>query len=103
MLGALGELSLNANTAVDDYSDFGPLLTLGYGVNWTPIPGYNLIVSETHDHLAPTIAQLEGRWSTTPGVRIFDFATGQTAAVTQITGGNPALQADDRAGDQGRA
>ena len=96
VLGALGELSLNANTAVDDYSDFGPLLTLGYGVNWTPIPGYSLIVSETHDHLAPTIAQLEGPIVTTPGVRVFDFATGQTATVTQITGGNPALQADDR-------
>ncbi len=96
VLGALGELSLNANTAVDDYSDFGPLLTLGYGVNWTPVPGYSLIVSETHDHLAPTIAQLEGPVVTTPGVRIFDFATGQTATVTQITGGNPALQADDR-------
>jgi iron complex outermembrane recepter protein len=96
VLGALGDLSLNANTAVDDYSDFGPLLTLGYGVNWTPIPGYSLIVSETHDHLAPTIAQLEGPIVATPGVRVFDFATGQTATVTQITGGNPALQADDR-------
>jgi hypothetical protein len=96
VLSALGELSLNANTAVDDYSDFGPLVTLGYGVSWTPIPGYNLIVSETHDHLAPTIAQLEGPVVATPGVRVFDFATGQTATITQITGGNPALQADDR-------
>ncbi len=95
-LGALGELSLNANTAVDDYSDFGPLVTLGYGVNWTPFTGYNIIVSETHDHLAPTIAQLEGPVVATPGVRVFDFTTGQTAVVTQITGGNPNLQADDR-------
>jgi hypothetical protein len=95
-LGVLGELSANLNTAVDDYSDFGALTTLGYGINWTPIPGYNLIVSETHDHLAPTIQQLEGPVIATPGVRVFDFATGQTATVTQVTGGNPDLKADDR-------
>jgi hypothetical protein len=96
VLGAIGDLSVNVNSAVDDLSDFGPLYTLGYGVNWTPIPGYNLIVSETHDHQAPTIQQLEGPVVETPGVRLFDYATGQTVSVTQISGGNPALKADDR-------
>lgn len=96
VLGVLGELSVNVNTAVDDYSDFGALPTLGYGLNWTPVPGYNLIVSETHDHLAPTIAQLDGPVVETPGTRIFDYATGQTVAVTQISGGNRALTADSR-------
>ena len=96
VLGALGELSVNVNTTIDDYSDFGVLPTLGYGLNWTPIPGYNLIVSETHDHLAPTIQQLEGPMVETPGTRIFDYATGQTVSVTQISGGNPALTADSR-------
>jgi len=96
VLGALGDLSFNVNSAVDDLSDFGPLYTLGFGVNWTPIPGYNLIVSETHDHQAPTIQQLEGPVVETPGVRLFDYTTGQTVAVTQISGGNPALKADDR-------
>jgi iron complex outermembrane receptor protein len=96
VLGALGELSVNVNTAVDDYSDFGALTTMGFGVNWTPVPGYNLIVSETHDHAAPTIQQLDGAMVQTPGTRLFDYLTGQTAAVTQISGGNPALVADDR-------
>lgn len=95
-LGALGELSVNANTAIDEYSDFGALTTLGYGVNWTPVPGYNLIVSETHDHQAPTIQQLDGPVIETPGVRLFDYATGQTVTVTQLSGGNPALTADNR-------
>lgn len=96
VLGFLGDLDLNANTALDAYSDFGLLPTLGFGVNWTPIPGYNLIVSETHDHAAPTIQQLEAPVVATPGVRLFDYETGQTATVTQLTGGNPALTADDR-------
>jgi len=95
-LGALGELSFNVNSAIDHLSDFGLLPTLGFGVNWTPVPGYNLIVSETHDHQAPTIQQLDGPMIETPGVRVFDYETGQTVAVTQISGGNRALTADDR-------
>lgn len=96
VFGALGELSVNLNTAVDYLSDFGVLPTLGYGVNWTPIPGYNLIVSETHDHAAPTIQQLGGPVVLTPGTPVFDYATGQSVLVTQISGANPQLVADNR-------
>jgi hypothetical protein len=92
----LGEFYVNGNAFIDEYSDLGPLPTLGYGINWTPIPGYNLIVSDTHDHLAPTIQQLEGPVIATPGVKVFDFTTGQTVDVTQLSGGNPALKPDDR-------
>jgi len=91
-----GELSLNGNVAVDRLSDFGLLQTLGYGVNWTPITGVNLIVSHTQDHLAPTVLQLDGPTVLTPGVNLLDFATGQTVDVTQISGGNPALKSDRR-------
>jgi len=96
VFGALGELSVNMNSQIDYLSDFGALPTLGFGVNWTPVPGYNLIVSETHDHQAPTLTQLDGPVVQTPGVRLFDYETGQTVMVTQISGGNHALVADDR-------
>ncbi len=96
VFGAVGEFSVNVNAAVNDLSDFGALTTLGYGINWTPVPGYNLIVSETHDHAAPTIQQLGGPVVLTPGARIFDYATGQTVDVTQISGGNRQLTADNR-------
>ena len=96
VFGFMGELSVNLNSAVDDLSDFGVLPTLGYGVNWTPVPGYNLIVSETHDHAAPSFTQLGGAVVATPGVRIFDYATGQTVDVTQISGGDRQLVADNR-------
>jgi hypothetical protein len=95
-LPIFGELSANLNTAVDQLSDFGLLKTLGYGLNWTPIPGYNLIVSHTNDHQAPTIQQLGGPTVLTPGVRLFDYTTGQTVDVTQLSGANPALKADNR-------
>jgi hypothetical protein len=92
----LGELSLNANGAIDQLSDFGALTTFGYGLNWTPITGVNLIVSRTNDQAAPTIQQLGNPVLYTPGVRVFDYVTGQTVDVTQVTGGNRALAHDDR-------
>jgi len=96
VLTFLGDTSVFVNSAVDELSDFGPLVTLGGGLNWTPVPGYNLIVSATHDHQAPTLQQLDGPLVETPGTHLFDYDTGQTVTVTQVTGGNSALKADDR-------
>jgi hypothetical protein len=91
-----GEVSLNANVAIDQLSDFGTLVTYGYGLNWTPVPGLNLIASQTHDDAAPTQAQLGGPLVSNFGQRIFDYATGQTVLVTSISGGNANLIADSR-------
>ncbi|MFI4936615.1 MAG: TonB-dependent receptor [Caulobacterales bacterium] len=96
VLGFVGDLSVNGNIAVDELSDFGLLTTVGYGVNWTPLTGVGIIVSHTTDHAAPSTAQLAGPILATPGVRIFDYATGQTVDVTLITGGNPSLTKDTR-------
>jgi hypothetical protein len=92
----LGELSVNTNMSIDQLSDFGTLKAFGYGLNWTPIPGYNLIASHTNDQAAPTIQQLGNPVIATPGVPVFDYATGQTVNITQITGGNRALVRDNR-------
>ena len=96
VFAVVGDLSVNVNAAVDQLSDFGLLKTLGYGLNWTPIDGLNLIVSRTQDQAAPTIAQLGGPLVTTPGARLFDYVAGQTVDVTQVSGGNPDLVADHR-------
>jgi hypothetical protein len=94
--GVFGDLSLNGNLAVDQLSDFGTLTTLGYGANWTPVKGVNLIVSRTIDHLAPTVQQLGDPQVVTPGVPVYDALTGQSVEVTTISGGNPKLKADTR-------
>jgi iron complex outermembrane receptor protein len=96
VLGFLGDLSANFNAAVDELSDYGVLKAFGYGLNWTPIEGYNLIVSHTNDQAAPTVTQLGAPTIQTPDETVFDYATGRTVSITQITGGNPALQADNR-------
>jgi hypothetical protein len=97
VLPFLGELSINGNTAVDRLSDYAQtLITSGYGINWTPIPGWNLIVSHTNDQQAPSVAQLGGPTITTPNVPVYDYTTGQTVDVTELTGANRALVADNR-------
>ncbi|PXA85113.1 TonB-dependent receptor, partial [Nostoc sp. 3335mG] len=96
VLGAIGDLTANANVAVDQLSDFGTLWTIGYGANWTPRDGITLIASATHDRGAPTIQQLGNPAIATPGARVFDYRTGQTVDVTEIAGGNPDLKADSR-------
>ncbi len=95
-IGLIGDLTLSGNAAVDQLSDFGTLPTFGYGLNWTPIRGYTLIVSTTQDHQAPSLQQLDNPEILTPGARVLDYTTGQTVQVTTISGGNPNLLADYR-------
>jgi hypothetical protein len=92
----IGDLSLNGNAAIDRLSDYGTLKSTGFGVNWTPFPGWNLIVSHTNDQQAPSVQQLGGALVVTPNVPIFDYVTGQSVDVTQVAGGNPSLKADNR-------
>lgn len=96
VLSGLGDLSLNANLAVDELSDFGTLTTYGGGVNWSPFEPVRLIASFTKEDGAPTIQQLGDPEIATPLVRVFDFTRGETVEVTQVSGGNPLLIADNR-------
>lgn len=95
-LSWMGNLTLNANLGATSLSDFGTLTKFGGGFTWTPIPAINLIGSYTRDENAPTIMQIGDPTIATPQVRVFDYARGITVDVTQISGGNPALQADRR-------
>jgi len=94
VLGAIGTLSANFNLAVDHLSDFGTLTTIGYGLNWAPIPALRILASATDQDDAPTAQQLGNPSIVTPNVRVFDYVNGTTAIVTAISGGNRSLLAD---------
>jgi hypothetical protein len=96
VLDAIGDLSLNGNVEVEELSDFGTLVSTGYGVNWSPLKQLRLIASVTDEESAPSAEQLGNPIISTPDVRVFDYVRGETALVTRITGGNPALSADSR-------
>lgn len=95
-LSALGNFSLNGNLEIERLSDFGTLVTLGYGANWSPVVGVRLLASVTDEENAPGASQLGNPVVLTPGVRVFDYVTGTTATVTTVSGGNPALEAEER-------
>lgn len=92
----LGDFTLNGNVASAQLSDFGTLMTFGFGSVWSPLPGLTLIASNTEDRAAPSQQQLGGPVIYTPNQQVFDYATGQTVSVTQVSGGNAALAADLR-------
>ncbi len=96
ILSPLGNLSANLNLGVDRLSDFGTLVTTGYGANWSPIDGIRLIASATDEESAPSAQQLGNPTITTPNVRVFDYVRGTTATVTTISGGNPLLDGFER-------
>jgi iron complex outermembrane receptor protein len=102
ILPMFGDLSANTHVAFQQVSGFGVLDTLGYGLHWTPITGLSILVNRLHDQAAPTQQQTSAPLLLTPNTRIFDFATGQTVDVTEITGGNPALTSDNRYRDSVR-
>jgi hypothetical protein len=96
VLAGIGDLSANFNVAYDRLSDLNGLRAVGGGVNWTPIKPIKLILSYNKDEGAPTVQQLGNPLVTTTGIRVFDYVRGETVDITRISGGNPALSADNR-------
>jgi hypothetical protein len=95
-LAVMGTLTANINAGVTQVSNYGALGTLGYGANWMPRTGITLIASVNQDRVAPSLQQLSAPSIATANLRLYDYVRGETATVTQITGGDPVLKADDR-------
>ncbi|MET0362830.1 MAG: hypothetical protein ABW048_13870, partial [Sphingobium sp.] len=92
----IGKLSANGNVEAQSLSDFGTIKGYGFGLNWRPRTGVAFIASFKGAESAPTVQQLGNPTISTANVQIFDYQTGRTVNVTQITGGNPNLQAADQ-------
>ncbi|WP_439472407.1 TonB-dependent receptor [Brevundimonas sp.] len=92
----LGDLSVNATLGYEDLSDFGGLSSYNVGLNWSPIEPLSFLVSYADEQGAPSISQLNDPTVSTFNVPVYDFANQTTVLVTQISGGNPNLEADNR-------
>ncbi|MEO0699597.1 MAG: hypothetical protein AAFY81_07745, partial [Pseudomonadota bacterium] len=91
-----GDFSLNGNVELRRLSDFGWLVTYGYGVRWKPVPSVRLLASVTHEEGAPALNDLGAPLVVTPDARLFDFASGDDTLASLITGGNRDLVTDNR-------
>jgi len=96
VLGFLGDTSVNVTGGLTQVSGYGDLSTVGYGLHWMPVSSLSFLATVNQDHQVPTLAQLDGPLVNTPNIRLYDYVLGQTDTVTQISGGNPDLKADDR-------
>jgi iron complex outermembrane recepter protein len=95
-LAGVGDLSLNANFGYRKLTDFGSLKSIGYGLNWSPVEGLSLIASMAQTEEAPSISQLGDPLIISPNVTVFDFVRGQSSVISQTTGGNGGLRAEER-------
>ena len=96
VLGVLGDLSANLNVAYQDLSDFGGLSAYTLGLNWSPWSPVNFNVSWSDEQNAPSMSQLNDPTISTPNVPVYDFATGQSANITRIEGGNSGLSEETK-------
>ena len=96
VLGFLGDTSVNVTGGLTQVSGYGDLSTVGYGLHSMPVSSLSFLATVNQDHLVPTLAQLDGPLVSTPNIRLYDYVLGQTDTVTEISGGNPDLKADDR-------
>jgi hypothetical protein len=92
----LGDLSVNFNAGYRKLDDFAGLTAYGFGLNWTPIKNVSLLASITTEDAAPSIQQLGEPLLVTPGVPVFDFRNQASVIIDRISGGNPALRAEQR-------
>jgi uncharacterized membrane protein YgcG len=92
VLGGIGDIGVNLNVAAQQLSDFGTLSTLGYGLRWQPVKAVQILASANQDRAAPTGSQITDPLISTPNVSVFDYATGQSVFVTQLSGGNASLR-----------
>jgi hypothetical protein len=96
VLAALGDLSVNANAGYTHLSDVGGQRVWGAGATWSPLRPIGFNASYAREEGAPSPQDLGAAVIATSGVRIFDFARGETVDVTRLSGGNPALRTSDR-------
>ncbi|MBJ7510861.1 TonB-dependent receptor, partial [Brevundimonas sp.] len=96
VLAGIGDLSANMNLAYQELSDFGGVSSIGGGLNWSPVERLSLSANYSDEGKAPTVQQLNDPTIATPNTPVFDYATNQTVEITQISGGDPNLKAEDR-------
>lgn len=91
-----GRVGANLNGELIELSDFGALSSIGAGLTWRPNQAVRLIASYAIEESAPGIGQLGDPVISTPNQRVFDFASGESATIDRLSGGNPDLRATRR-------
>lgn len=89
----VGRLSANLDLGGETLSDFGELSSLNAGLSWIAAPRLRILLQASRTEEAPGLGQLGLPAVVTPGLRVYDLASGQTVEAIRIGGGRPDLQA----------
>ncbi len=90
-LKLLGDMGLQLSGGVSAASGAPLRSRFSAGLSWSPIPVLSLNAQASFENDAPGDQVLNAPIVETPNVRIYDYARGELAQVTQISGGNPDL------------
>jgi hypothetical protein len=91
----LGDMSLSLNAGAQEVTGYGGFTNVRYALNWKPVRKLQFNATLAESEAAPSEQQLYAPTIVTPNVEVFDFVTGDTDFVTQLTGGNPDLARTD--------
>lgn len=87
-------LTLNVSAEASQISGQGRLAGWSANMSANPHPGLYLSVNYARSANAPTLSQAAGPAIVLSGTPFFDYRTGRTVIIDQITGGNPDLRAE---------
>jgi iron complex outermembrane receptor protein len=91
VLAPLGRLAATMTLGVGRVTGFAPLTSLSYGATWQPTRAVELTATVNLSQTAPPVTSLTGALVAVPNLPVFDYATGTSAFVDAVYGGNPAL------------
>lgn len=95
-VGKIGDLYGNVSGSVTKYSDFQTISSIGAGLTWSPVESFRVSAQGDWSDNAPSLRQLGDPVLSTPNVFTYDPQTGNTTAVTIISGGAADLRAEKR-------
>jgi len=91
VLGEIGDLSGSMSLGITEVPGTGRLQQTAFGLTWQPSPRLRFQASVDRNRALPDVGQLGAPVTVSENVRYFDFLTGDTVDITQISGGNPYL------------
>lgn len=93
-LGVIGTSSASLNYGVTAVASLGTAERSGVGLTWQPARLLQLQFTLDRERELPDVGQLGEAVTISENVRFFDFLTGETLDIIQISGGNPALRSE---------
>lgn len=96
ILGALGNIGISGQGAVEDISDFRTLYRWNGDISWQPSGNISLGAAYSKEERAPGLDQLAYPNIVSENIPTYDYARDEDVLISVISGGNKSLKAETR-------